>query len=589
MSVLDASLHLVETMDDAVEFVEWLGHPRDALAVDTETGGLEFWKQPLRLVQFGDLTAGWSIPWDRWSGLIIDMMKRYDRDLVFHNSKFDERFLRQNGVQVTRSKVHDTMPLSHIIDPTGLHGLKPLGARYLDSKLTAMQDNLKKGMAKNKWTWATVPFDYPDYWIYAALDTVITSGLYDTLKPQVDANPAWRDIYELEMAAQWAMSDLETRGIRVDLDYCQKKYDDITVYVEQMATYIKDTYSCGVSDRLVAARLLALGVPLSKTTDSGRWSVDKDVLEEIMFSNYAPEAVELAGDVLHRRQAQKTGSAYFRNFLEFHDGEFIHPDINLLGAQTSRMSVSRPALHQLPKGRVVRDAFIPREGNTFIDVDFDQIEQRLIAHFANEKGMIDAFREADSGGADFFTALARRIYNDPTIQKSDPRRNTTKTAAYAKAYGAGAETFAYRAGITLEQGQQFLASYAHTFPGFPAWQREVEREARESMARDGRPSILTDWGRRLIGDEDTLYALANYKIQGTASDFFKQKVVDLDNGGYMDFAVMPVHDEILFDVPLQDVDEVAPEIVKIMRETERFRVQITCEAEFGMSWGQAHG
>lgn len=576
---LNPELHLVESFDEAEAFMSWLGERRDALAVDTETGGLQWWKDGLRLVQFGDKGAGWAVPFNDWGGLVKEAFKRYDGTIVMHNAKFDTRFLERNGVAVARKNIDDTRIMAHLLNPLQPTGLKPLGVRHIDSTFGSGQEDLKRQMAKYRWTWATVPVDLPDYWVYSALDTVITAHLYDKFSTEVASN--FRGVYELEMATTWVLMDMETRGARIDVEYCERKFDELTKYVDEMASWIDKEYGCGTSDRSIAAQLLKDGVRLSKKTATGQWCMDKEVLSEIDHP--------LANATLDRKAAQKIANTYFKNFLNNRDGDIVHPDVNSLGARTGRMSVKNPAVQTLPRGNIVREAFIAREDHKLVDQDYSQIEQRLLAHFANDKGMIDAFAEADSpNGEDFFTSLARQIFNDASIMKSDPRRQVTKNASYAKAYGAGPETFAHTAGIPLAEAQQFLIKYDQTFPNVRRWQNEVQNIAQGRLNIEGEAYVLTDWGRRLPGDEDALYALANFQIQGTASDVLKQKLVDMDSAGLSQYLVLPVHDELLFDVPEEVLDDAAPEMLKVMEELERFKVPLTCGQEIGMTWSEVH-
>ena len=224
-----------------------------------------------------------------------------------------------------------------------------------------------------------------------------------------------------------------------------------------------------------------------------------------------------------------------------------------------------------------------------LDFDFDQIEARLTAHFSGDTGMIEAFAEADGGAGDFFTLLARRLTGNPDLQKESKERQDTKQACYGTIYGAGVATFARRAGVDIPAAQIFLDSYYAAFPKIKELQHAVQSIAKQRLAAEGVPYIFTPWGRRLTGDEDTIYALVNYLIQGTAADLFKQKVVDLDNAGLLGYAVLPVHDELLFDVPTPEAEDFAQEAAAVMRETERFVVPLTCAPAIGQSWGETHG
>lgn len=579
MPLGDVALHLVEDWEDAVEFKSWLSRRRDVLAVDTETGGFNWWKDPLRLVQFGDTESGWAVPWDEWRGLTKEALGRYTDPLCFHNMKFDIHYLEHNGCKVNRSQVHDTRPMAHILDPIGRTGLKELARNHVDEDADGGQADLKKAMAKNGWTWATVPIDFYPYWIYAALDTVLTAHLYQQFSPQMSD---FRRVYDLEIASSLVLVDMEKRGARIDVDYCERKMAELSEYVDEMAVWCKDTYNVSPgSNPAVAGRLLADGVRLEAKTDTGGWSMTAEVLEAIDHP--------LAEAVVNRRKAQKIASSYFGNLLEFRDGDIIHPDINPLGARTGRMSASRPALQQMSRGRLVRDAFIARDGNKLMDNDFNQVELRLLAHFADEAGMIQAFAEADAGGVDVFTAMARTIYGDPDLQKTDDRRQHTKFAAYANAYGAGTERFAWTAHIDVAEAEQFLKVYHSTFPGVKRWQRAIDRVANERMADEGVPYVTTAWGRRQVVEwVDWAYKLGNYLIQGTSADLIKQKLVDLDSAGLAQYIVLPVHDEFLSDVPEADLAEVQPEFVKVMQELEMFKVPLTCGSDVGDTWGEIH-
>lgn len=569
------SLNLVETFDEAESFMRWLGERRPILACDTETGGLEWWKDDLRLVQFGDLATGWAIPWQGWGGLAADALRRYTGDLAFHNLKFDMKFLETNGVALRHDRLHDTRSMAHILDPDNPTGLKPLGVRFVDGGADAGQAELKKGMAKNRWTWATVPTTFVPYWSYAALDPVLTAHLHQGFRPQIVGR--LEDVYELEVAVIIVLDEMERRGARVDLSYCEARRSELLDFAEQTAEWCQSRYGFTPgANKQVAARLLTDGVVLTKRTDSGAWSVDESVLADLPDN-------ELARMVLKWRKARKYANAYFGNYLELADGDLLHPDVNPLGARTGRMSISRPALQQIPREKLLRDPFIPRDGNRLVSVDFDQIEQRLMAHFSGDAGMIDAFAQ----DGDFFTNMARRIFNDASIKKDDPRRQRTKNAAYAKAYGSGVAKFAETAQIDEGEAQLFLNSYDATFPGVRAFQRQLEQLARQRLTAEGEAYVTTPLGRRQPADPEKLYTLVNYLIQGTAADIFKQSLVDLDRAGLTEFFILPVHDEAVFDVPAADAEDLAQAVVSVFSRQD-WTVPLTAGADILERWGEKY-
>jgi DNA polymerase-1 len=293
----------------------------------------------------------------------------------------------------------------------------------------------------------------------------------------------------------------------------------------------------------------------------------------------------LARAMLECKHSEKVAGAYLENFLEYSFEGRVHAKINPLGARTGRMSVSEPALQQLPRDdTVARDAFIPSEGNRLILCDYDQVEARLMVHF----GKATALRGLFGGAIDFFTGMARQIYNVPELVKSDPRRSFAKNGVYAKIYGAGAARFASTVGVPLEEGEAFINLLDETYPEIRALQDEVDRVAKQRRELEGGAYVDTPYGRRhKIGDRDGIYKLLNYLIQGTAGDILKRKTVELDAAGVADYLVLPVHDELDFDVPAELVDDVSRMIDAVMPETG-FDVPITVGIDVVDRWGDKY-
>lgn len=544
-------LELVDSVDKAYEFKRWLGERRPVLAFDTETGGFEAWAQPLRLVQFGDAMKGWAIPWHMWGGVALEVFKNYDGDLTAHNMKFDAGFCeRHMQIPFPWHRAHCTMIQAHLIDPTQSVALKPLSQRLVHPKAAAGQEILEQAKAAQKWTWATVPVDFPGYWAYAALDTVLCARVHEQQYPQVVAT--YRDVYELELAVCRVVNNMEQRGARIDVQYCEDKLVELDLFYAGTQKWCLENYgveNIGSNDQ-VTAKLVELGVELTERTPTGKWKLDEAVIEFLQHP--------LATAVRDARKAKKIRSTYFQNFLDYRDGDILHPNIKFLEARTGRMSITKPALQTLPRGRIVRDAFIPSEGSKLLSADYDQVEMRLLAHFCREPALIEAILSGD-----LHTETARRVYSDPSIGKKDPRRQTAKNAGFAKIYGAGTEKFALTAGISITEAGAFLTAYDQMFPGVRAFQRQVEVVAMQRRAADGVGWIKTPVGRRLPADPGKEYTLVNYLIQGTADDVIKRALVDLDLVGLGDYLVVPVHDEVILDVP----EELAVEAMETVQET----------------------
>lgn len=589
MSVLsNVKLHLVNDLSTALEMMTWLGERHDGdVAFDTETTGLSPEHDKVRLAQLGDGTHGWAIPWELWGGVFLEAIKKYeDGPLVAHNLKFDAGMLRAaSGFEVPHHRCDDTRLMSHVLEPTYSTALKNLCARHVDPMAGGLQDQLGKSL-NSGWTWATVPIEYEPYWTYAALDTVLTSRLAGVLRPRLE-EAGCKLAYDLELAASWVCERMERNGITVDREYASAALTAFRDESKQLSDWCKENYGCRPSQNADVAEALAReGVVLTRATRTGAVQLDKEVL--------GPIDHPLAQVVLRFRQLTKLSNTYLKNFLSMttDDDPLLRPRINTVGARTGRMSMDTPNLQNLPRlsesntnAITVRNCFVAGPGGILLMVDYDQIELRLLAHLAGDEGLRIAFRNADV--LDFFTAAARGIFDDPELGRKDHRRQTTKNAFYAMGYGAGAAKFAVTAGVPLDVGQAIYAAIDGQFPGIRGLSRAVEAKALGRKASEGvayARSPLT--GRRHPADDDRIYTLVNYLVQGTAAELLKMKLVELDMAGFGPYMRLPVHDEVIFDVPADQVHDFARSAVQIMGDDTLLTVPITTGASYGARWGE---
>lgn len=580
----NVKLRFVEDMDDIAEFNRWLGERRSVMGVDTETTGFNFHLNKIRLCQFGDLETGWSIPWDRFSGICIEALDKYEGEIVLHNSPFDARFLIHHSKPYAKPwkwhRTNDTMTMAHLVDPLRPKGLKALASKYVDPVAITSERRLKEGMAKNKWTWETVPYMFGPYWQYAALDPVLTAHMYEEFMPRVNA--AYRGVYETEMGVLRVVTNMMLKGARVDLDYCHNKQRELTDWVFTAREWIETVYGIknATSNTQVIKALQADGIEFTKLTAGGAISLDKEVLTVLAPHN------QLAQYVLLIRKAEKNVGPYFKNFIELADSDSrLHPTIWAMGTRTGRMSITEPALQTLPrKDPTVRTAFIPSEGNVLVTSDYDQIEARLMAHFGEDSGLIAAFGE----GADFFCNIASEIFQTP-ITKTDPRRQLTKNTVYGKLYGAGISKMALTAGVEYEHMSAIVNAFDARFPGVKILQNAIDDMASLRYMNDGEAWIKTPTGRRLVADDGKGYTLVNYLIQCHAAEILKRKLIELSAAGMDDYMILPVHDEVVFDVPADDVDEIKNTIERTMENLDDYAVPITCSTDvLALNWGSKY-
>lgn len=600
----DVKLHLVEDFSDVAACLEWLDHTgalgTQRIGFDTEGTGLSIETDSVRLVQFGDTMTGWAIPIDRWWGLCAEIIARWSkagRRFVAHNARYDVAMLRNHGLYVPPHLVDDTMMLAHIADPTVSVGLKQQTSRHVDPRAAAMQRQLDEVMKSGGYTWATIPITPTGpcavYWIYGALDPVLTCRLWDHHAPSVlkEAPRA----YDLEVATGWLADRMERKGTLVDRDYTQQQQHAFAQRFDALTKRGHDEFGVdlGSSSQIIDV-LLRDKVDLWKKTDGGAWSLDKFALDGI-----GHPLVQLLQE---RKRIEKLGSTYLRRFLEYSefDGR-LHPHINTLGfdeesssafgVKTSRMSMSKPNLQQLPRvdeadpiSLVVRNCIVAKPGHTLVMFDFDQIELRIMAHLSKDPGLAEAF----AAEGDFFTELTRKIYQDALIVKKDPRRNLTKSYTYATNYGAGNDKLASTTKRPLSEIERLDADFRRTYAGVPEFQRAVQQEGYERLQSEGIPYVRSPLtGRRFIADNDRkLYTLVNYKIQGMAAEIMKTKLLELDAAGLGDYLMLVVHDEAIAEVPDDEVPDAIETMNCVMNDRDLLSIPLTAGGATGKRWAE---
>lgn len=597
-------LELVDSVAQAERFISWLGErrPHNALAIDTETGelpgnprahALSPWHGRLRLVQVGDAMTGWSIPWDAWKGVFYEAMNKFDGPLVCHNIAFEAKWFEiQSEWSMPWHRSHDTMIMAQLLDPLGSGALKKLTAQYIDPQAASLQSILDDGLIENGWTWGSVPTTYEPYWAYGALDPVLTMRLWEKFWTKCGPGQPYSQAYELEMNTRRIVTRMELNGARLDLNYSQKKYDELVSYTDQVREWASSTYSglaIGSNQQLVR-QLELMGAEITERTDSGQKSASADQLK-MLVRDGSPEIQQLADTVLKYRKAGKLASTYFLNFINDNVDGFVHPSVKTMGARTGRMSIQNPALQTLPKGDdTVRRAFLPKdEDHVIITSDLDQVEFRMFSSLSQDANLIQLFNLADATGSDPFTEIGREIYQDPTMQKSDKRRALIKGVVYGRLYGAGVAKQALTAGVPEEQMRSVSNEFDRRFPGMAMFQKKVEDIGMRRLQAEGQGYVNTWTGRRLPCDDDRVYTLVNYLIQGGAAEVFKSNLVKLDQADLTELLIVPVHDEIVLNAPRKDAEEIKQLVRQCMTTTEGWSVPLTADVDGPLeNWGEKY-
>jgi DNA polymerase-1 len=330
-----------------------------------------------------------------------------------------------------------------------------------------------------------------------------------------------------------------------------------------------------------------LGAEITEFTPTGNKAVTKDQLKLLTITGN-DEVKNLAEITLKQRKADKLANTYFLNFINDNVNGFVHPSVKTLGARTSRMSIQNPALQTLPKGDdTVRTAFIPKdEDHVIITSDLDQVEFRMFASLSNDPNLISLFNRADATGSDPFTEIGREVYNDPSMQRSDKRRNLIKGTVYGRLYGAGVAKQALTAGVAEGQMRTVSDSLDTRFPGMALFQKQIEDAGMRRLRAEGQGYVYTWTGRRLPCDEDRVYSLLNYLIQGGAAEVFKSNLVKLDQADLTEYLIVPVHDEIVLNAPRKDAQEIMKVVQECMTTREGWAVPLTAGIDGPLeNWG----
>lgn len=574
------SLNLVESVADAAALMSWLSQrrPDECIAIDTESGGLSPERDALRLVQVGDGRTGWAIPWERWGGVVLEILRAWRGRWITHNGVFDWRFIEHHtGFELPWDRLDDTLTMARLDDPTRANGLKPLSKKLIDRRAVAGQQALDDGMRANGWTWATVPIDYPPYWAYGSLDPVLTTHLHNYFSPVIEETCP--EAYSLERSANRLCALMMRSGMLIDVPYVERSVEQFNTSSAEIRSWLKSRHkiTSPKSGGQIRRAFENLGQEILFWTDRNAPQFDKDALSFYEKEGQNGAVKQLAKLIRAVRHIEDIRDRYSKKFLELRDSDgVIHCNINVMGARTGRMSVSDPALQQLPRDdKVIRGSFVPRPGHVFITCDLDQVEARLLAALSRDPGLIQAFHEADTTGPDFFTVVARALYRDESIVKDDSRRQLTKNSVYTKAFGGGLERLRITAGVTLEEGAAFEEMFNSRFPGMKKLMGRLEADAKVAIRRGMRGGVRLEDGRFLPCDEGREYATLNYYIQGTAARRMKVFLAHMDAAGLTEFMRLVVHDEIILEVPVDQAEEVLKTVEACMTDRDSYSVPLT--------------
>ena len=506
---------------------------------------------------------------------------------VGHNAKFDMLVLAQHGVPV-RGLRFDTMVAAYLLNPgrRGL-GLKEQSFEQLGIIMTPIDELIGKG--RNQITMAQTPVRLAAD--YAGADADITLRLMHKLGPMLDARGLRKLFDDIEVPLVPVLTRMELTGMLVDRDFLRRMGMELE---EQCAALVQEIYdSVGHQFNVNSPRQLGevlfgeLKLPHGRKTKTG-YSVDAEVLDGLRGQHAAVD------HLLEYRQLSKLKSTYVDGLLELinpNDGR-VHTSFSQTTAATGRLSSSNPNLQNIPirteVGRRIRRAFLADPGSYLLTADYSQIELRILAHVTREPALVAAFE----AGEDIHAATASRLFHVPLPEVQPDQRRLAKTVNFAVLYGQSAFGLARTTGMSNAEAVEFIRNYEQTFPLVREYVQNTLHQARTQgyvQTLMGRRRFFPDMGALPVVQRQAAEREAiNMPIQGTNADMIKlamialqRQIEELNLGARQ---ILQVHDELVLEVPDDEVDLVAELVGGAMRNALILSVPIQVEMKLGRNW-----
>jgi len=511
---------------------------------------------------------------------------------VGQNLKYDIHVFANYGITLG-GVAFDTLLESYVLESHLPHNMDSMAERHLGVKTIRYEEVCGKGAHQ-------IGFDQVDLQVatdYAAEDADITLRLHQELWPQIQANPGLLYVYQqIEMPAMHVLGVMERNGIRIDSALLGKQGQQVGKRLLELEGEIHQLAGQPFniqSPKQIAEILFGqLELPVIKKTPSGAPSTDEEVLQKLA------EDYPLPARILDYRSLAKLMSTYIEKLPRMADPKTgrVHTNFSQATAVTGRLASSDPNLQNIPvrteEGRRIREAFVPADGCKLLSADYSQIELRIMAHIAEDENLLAAFRE----GKDVHQATAAEIFGIPLEEVNSEQRRYAKVINFGLIYGMSAFGLAGNLGIERSAAQNYIAKYFDRYPGVAQYMERTRLEARENGYVEtvfGRrlwlPEIKGSNGPRRQGAER---AAINAPMQGTAADLIKLAMIAvedwLEKERLKTRLLLQVHDELVFDVPFDEIDLLQAKLPDLMCNVAQLKVPLVVSIGIGDNWEEAH-
>ncbi len=592
---------LADTAEKQVALAEQLAS-LDSFCFDTETTGLDANLADIVGLSFSFENAkAYYVPTpaDREGAqAIVDIFKPVlenpNIEKIGQNIKYDILLLARYGVKVQGS-LFDTMLAHYLIDPDTRHGMDVLAENYLNYSPVSITELIgEKGKKQGNMR----DVEVEKIKEYAAEDADITLQLKNVFHPLLVETNTMQLARDVEFPLVYILAEIERNGVKIDVPALEEFSKTLEQDIKNLEESIFE--KAGVNFNIASPKQLGEVLfdklqldPKAKKTKTGQYKTGEDVLLALAHKS------DIVQDILNFRQMQKLKSTYVDALPELINPEtgLIHTSYNQAVAATGRLSSTNPNLQNIPirteRGREVRKAFIPRsENNVILSADYSQIELRLIAELSKDQNMMEAF----SQGHDIHRATAAKVYNvDFDAVTSEQRRNA-KAVNFGIIYGQSAFGLSQNLGISRKEASDIINEYFNQYTGIKKYMSDAVESAKEKGYVE---TILKR--RRYLRDINsaniTVRGFAernaiNAPIQGSAADLIKLAMIaiqkEIEQRGLTGKMIMQVHDELVFDVPKDEIEVFKKIILDKMSNAIKTSVPLIVEIGEGKNWLEAH-